>query len=381
MYHAKGDTGPVDLDTHWTKDQGFSKTQAVVLDLLSQEGISSKSEHIVWLDNLFTSARLLKHLKKLGFGGAGTVRTSKTAREEIEEIEGTTQQKEQKEQNRGLKRSLSDLKLIYNAQLKWVTLFGVLSEDEEVLELAWKDQNVVLFMTTVDRACDTIQRMRRRPAKTSTNARTSRAEFGEETIKLLDIPLFIDKYNHFMNGVDQADQLRSYYSTQRARRKTWKPLWHFLLDTTITNCYKTRYCTSERPYGEGRQHASHKTFRTQLAAQLFEHSERISYPTPRTKPLHESIKHLSEAKHGDIARLEGLPKNCVNCVSKKDQNSLNPRSKRKALGELAQGTVRVIKKPRQRPTQYPKGQFGCELCQIHLCRRGSCWNENIENIK
>ena len=382
MFHAKGeDAGPIDLDTYWTKDQGFSKTQAAVLDLLSQKGISNKRKHIVWLDNLITSARLLSRLKTLGFGGAGTVRTSKTVREEIEEKNGTKQQKAKKEYNRGLDRSLSDLKLIHNAQLKWGTLYGVLSEDEEVLELAWKDQNVVLFMTTVDQAGDTIERLRRRPAATATNARTSRAEFGEAVVKLLPVPVFINKYNHFMNGVDQADQLRSYYTTQRIHVKNWKPGWHYLLDTTITNAYKAVYCTPEKPYGEASQHSSHKKFRMRLAIQLFEHSERIAYIPQRIKLLRESIQHMSKAEHGQITRLDGGPRNCVVCVNGRNVDNFNPRVKRKALGDLAQGTVRRIIKPLRRPDQYPRGQFGCAICGIHLCRRGDCWNKYIECIE
>ena len=47
MWHAKGDKkGPIDLDDFFLKD-GFSKTQAVVLDLLSQQGIFNASKHIV----------------------------------------------------------------------------------------------------------------------------------------------------------------------------------------------------------------------------------------------------------------------------------------------------------------------------------------------
>jgi hypothetical protein len=42
-------------------------------------------DHTIWLDNLFTSARLLEVLRELGIGGAGTVRTTKTKREEKEE--------------------------------------------------------------------------------------------------------------------------------------------------------------------------------------------------------------------------------------------------------------------------------------------------------
>src|ERR1700722_2520757 len=87
LWHAKGNKkGPVDLDTTFTEKEGFSKTQAVVLDLLTQrnpdtnEPLYSPGRHVVWLDNLFTSAKLLARLRELGIGGAGTVQTSKTKR-------------------------------------------------------------------------------------------------------------------------------------------------------------------------------------------------------------------------------------------------------------------------------------------------------------
>ena len=38
--------------------------------------------HVVWLDNLFTSSKLLSTLRDLGIGAAGTVRTAHTRREE-----------------------------------------------------------------------------------------------------------------------------------------------------------------------------------------------------------------------------------------------------------------------------------------------------------
>ena len=64
LWHAKGDKkGPIDLDTSFTEDEGFSKTQVVVLDLLLQEDNDKQclyplNKHIVWLDNLFTSVKL-----------------------------------------------------------------------------------------------------------------------------------------------------------------------------------------------------------------------------------------------------------------------------------------------------------------------------------
>ncbi len=214
LYHAKGDQlGPVDLDDFWTNDLGFSKTQAVVLDLVTQEGILGGFQHVIWLDNLFTSARLLRQLKQEGFGAAGTVRTSKTVREKIEESIGSTQQRNAlpKENNRGLDPFLSALKLEHNMQIPWGELY--LASDGEVLQAAWKDQNIVLFMSTVSDGIEKILRQRRRPPKTATNARTSREVFGDNPTKQLLIPQFINDYNHFMGGVDQADQLRSYYNT------------------------------------------------------------------------------------------------------------------------------------------------------------------------
>ena len=64
-----------------------------------------------------------------------------------------------------------------------------------------------------------ILRQRRRPPKIAINARTSREVFGDNPTKQLLIPQFINDYNHFMGGVDQADQLRSYYNIQRKHVK------------------------------------------------------------------------------------------------------------------------------------------------------------------
>jgi len=68
-------------------------------------------------------------------------------------------------------------------------------------------------MTTVLNRKEIIIRERRRPVKIAINARTSRVAFGDLVVKALTIPEFIDIYNHFINGVDKANQLRLYYTT------------------------------------------------------------------------------------------------------------------------------------------------------------------------
>lgn len=188
LFHAKG-SGPVDLDDYWTVDRKFPATQAVVLDLLLQADIQNDSRHVVWLDNLFTSVRLLATLSDEGFGAAGTVRTSKTKAELIATTPEQSQQPQQTqlnspEVNRGLDPSLAELKIEFNTQIPWGKLYGCLSADGKVLQFAWKDQQIVLFMTTItgvseEGQIDKVKRWRKRPAATATNARTSRAAFGE----------------------------------------------------------------------------------------------------------------------------------------------------------------------------------------------------------
>lgn len=203
------------------------------------------------------------------------------------------------------------------------------------MQFGWKDQNVVLFMTTVSNGRKTVKRLRRRPAKTATNARTSKAMFGDQARKELPIPEFINMYNHYMNEVDNADQLRCYYNTQRVHFKSWKPLWHFLLDTTIVNSYKIHRCTPDQHH-----YYSQREFRTRLASQLFEHSERLSgRPSTAKESLSSQVHPASAYDHGRLERMEGKIKTCASCLHA-GRRSLDPAKIRKPLSELSVNTVR-----------------------------------------
>ena len=66
MFHTKSNKkGLYNLDEVYIKEKGFSKTQAVILDLLLQrDDLTNKplyppNKHIVWLNNLFISIKLL----------------------------------------------------------------------------------------------------------------------------------------------------------------------------------------------------------------------------------------------------------------------------------------------------------------------------------
>ena len=111
--------------------------------------------HTVWLNNLFTSIKLLCRLRQLGIRGAGTIRTTKTRRKELKD--NRQKRGQEKEQEKGqtispteqINRQLVDLKLLHQSQIEWGTLYRRLSEDGTVIEFAWKDANIVLFMSTI----------------------------------------------------------------------------------------------------------------------------------------------------------------------------------------------------------------------------------------
>jgi hypothetical protein len=57
-------------------------------DAETDERLYLPGKHIVWLNNLFISVKLLIRLRGLGIGGVGTVRITKTKRKEQGDLEG-----------------------------------------------------------------------------------------------------------------------------------------------------------------------------------------------------------------------------------------------------------------------------------------------------
>ena len=178
-----------------------------------------------------------------------------------------------------------------------------------------------------------------------------------------------------MSGIDQADQLRSYYTTQRIYNKTWKPLWYFLLDTTIVNSYKITHCLLVRPFGEPQDHNSHKAFRKDLATGLFEHSERHGQPPSSVKTLATLVHPAAPRDHGGLVRLGLKARYCEVC--KRAGRKGKQATPRKALTELSGNAIRGQK----RREFGPRGLFGCKLCDIPLCNNQRCWNEHIRAIR
>jgi hypothetical protein len=94
-------------------------------------------------------------------------------------------------------------------------------------------------MTTGHRIEPKIDRLRKRPKKTASNARITREPFGEAPTKILPIPTFIDDYNHYMGGIDQANQLQAAFTTHFPRnQKEFFPGAFWAINMAISNSYK-----------------------------------------------------------------------------------------------------------------------------------------------
>ena len=73
-----------------------------------------------------------------------------------------------------------------------------------------------------------------------------------------------------MGGVDIADQLRAGLSTQQRGVKHWRPLFYWLLDTTIINafCLLERHRKAKLGSGKDNVRSAHWAFREALVSEL-----------------------------------------------------------------------------------------------------------------
>ncbi|EGU87164.1 hypothetical protein FOXB_02318, partial [Fusarium oxysporum f. sp. conglutinans Fo5176] len=152
----------------------LSNTQSVVVHLLKR--LSTQTHH-VFTDNLFSSPQLFRLLRRLGYGATGTARPNSGITTEIKHIKETGKLPDGK-------------RLVYN----------------EVLQIAWKDSSVVLFLSTVHSAAplDRTLIKRKLPAKRGTKAEAQRLQqvFNGDSFKMIPIPSVAAQYNVEMNHVD-----------------------------------------------------------------------------------------------------------------------------------------------------------------------------------
>jgi len=195
------------------------------------------------MDNYFTSVPLFEELRACEFGAV------RTTRPHAEFLAG-----------------MKELKDRFSKKLDWNTLVAKVVKN--TLCLAWQDNNIVLALSnvyTVHTVKDWQDRVRKRPAKTSTNSALVQKAFKDQTSKTLSIPCFIDDYNHYIGGVDLANQFRESYEVHRSTLRTWWPLFYWFVDVVCVNAYRL-YLLHTKEYNK--TPLTYLQFRTQLYCQL-----------------------------------------------------------------------------------------------------------------
>lgn len=128
----RGPLGPYKVKQ--PKALGNNNSSAVVAELA--ERLTTRG-HIFYLDNLFTNVRLLRFMREKGFGVTGTCTIKLGILAKFAEMKAKDAKKD---------------------EIPWGTLFYEASEDEKIQFVAWKDNALVLFMTTVEGELDLVEK-------------------------------------------------------------------------------------------------------------------------------------------------------------------------------------------------------------------------------
>ena len=163
-----------------------------------------------------------------------------------------------------------------------------------------------------------------------------------------------------------ADQLRSYYNTQRIHCKTWKPLFSFLFDTTVGNCYKL---SSYKPSNgaRGTQKDTHLQFRKDLRDTLL----RASQAPNRARGKKTTRKGIEEiiwkpVKEHKVVKLWKKPLNCSACVEASRKVTNKNFTARKPLANLSINATRKspYSKDWKRPQRALRTQYSYSIYRI-----------------
>jgi hypothetical protein len=302
----------------------LNKTSCEVFHLVKQ--LPPKKSFNIYMDNFFSNINLFSFLRSKNFGACGTARINSSKYPKILKV---------------------------NNKLDWDTLSGVVVDD--VLAVLWIDNGPVTMLSTLHEINNglknRINRERRRPRINKTNSSTINKVFGNQPKKILPIPKIIDDYNHYMGGVDIADQLRSNYIIQFPVRRTWYPLFFWMLDTSIVNSYLIYKIKHEKK-------VSHKEFRIKILWSLIK-TALEPQPTKETRGSKGKQKTLTK-KQSYVTKNFDLPPGRL--IEAKHLPIYNKR-------HLSCEYCKIINKLQlQSAKKNPyQSHYSCSFCKVRLC--------------
>jgi Transposase IS4 len=177
--------------------------------------------------------------------------------------------------------------------------------------------------------------------------------------KWLQILCAINDYNHYMNGVDRANQLRRNFTAHRAyERRVWRPLWYYILDVCAVNGYLVWKGDTEDKSKKGQ-----RPFRSALAEALLN--------TPYATSNHGNYQAMPLInENAQNHHWEQFPKRgyCVWCKKQAETFKIRP-----VLAEIVNGAAPTGRK------RSARSQGGCKGCNVYLCKKGACFKQYHSN--
>jgi hypothetical protein len=166
--------------------------------------------HIVHMDNWFTSITFASDLKKKGFLIAGTVRSNR----------------------KGLDKRIIMQASEYSALKKNPGIMRYSSQHDLCL-LSWFDKRAVLMLSNAYLPVGNDEITHWYNAKAGEIGATPSGKIQ----RTIPIPPIIVNYRRYLGGVDLLDQYRSYYKLELRSLKYWHPMFFFILETAIINAW------------------------------------------------------------------------------------------------------------------------------------------------
>jgi hypothetical protein len=338
----------------------LNPTQSVVVALVNK---LPKARYHVFIDNLFSSANLFTHLRRLGHGATGTARRNcgiykPFVQLKVDDTAGRNLLRfgevrkaptvDHKARKKDIFTCNSPTNLSLTCLLAW-----------QVNQIAWKDNSLVLFLTSVFKGDELVKRKRKRPNTMEARARPIQRFFGDEAVKDFNIPLVAAIYNDEMNHVDRGDQLRASLGyNHRIRRGPWQALaWTFLLEIALVNSYLLQL------HGN----PSWKRYKSQTAWRSCIVDALIAAFSPdyKGRKLYRSgHDNLSHPDHQLIYRGRTKNSRCHACLGHRC-GVARSQAQERALAEINGNRGRK---------EAPKSRYGCGLCDVALCNSVYCFD-------
>jgi hypothetical protein len=183
--------------------------------------------------------------------------------------------------------------------------------------------------------------------------------------RYLPIPTMVDEYNHFMNGVDIADQLRAKFSTQQRTMRTWMSLFTQLLDMTLVNAYiLSEYWRKSKPKPYKQVRGTHRAFRENLVDGLLH-----QYKTQPVR-IYTTSRQLPTSRHDQPLKIHqktraSYPGKCYFCRFTKD------------LCQVRLGLIDEAKSA----SKVRGTEIMCSHCGVFLCTKCFSLFHNFKSIQ